>query len=51
VKAYDEARATFGKVLEELRTVHQRIQTFGDLLEREGAPYTPGRMPVWEDAR
>jgi hypothetical protein len=47
-RAYEEARTTFGGVLAELRKVHERTQAFEDLLEREGAPYTPGRMPVWE---
>ena len=50
-RAYEEARATFGNVLAELRKVHERTQAFEAQLEREGAPYTPGRMPVWEDAR
>jgi hypothetical protein len=50
-RAYEEAHATFGKVLSELRQVHQRTQAVEDQLEREGAPYTPGRMPVWEDER
>jgi photosystem II stability/assembly factor-like uncharacterized protein len=47
-RAYDEAHASFGKVLGELRQVHDRTQAFEAQLEREGAPYTPGRMPVWE---
>jgi len=50
-RAYEEARASFGKVLAELRTVHEQTQAFEDRLEREGAPYTPGRMPVWEDVK
>jgi hypothetical protein len=51
VRAYEEAHAAFGKVLAELRLVHERIRALEDQLERAGAPYTPGRMPVWEDAR
>jgi photosystem II stability/assembly factor-like uncharacterized protein len=47
-RAYEEAHAAFGKVLSELRKLHERTQAFEDRLEREGAPYTPGRMPVWE---
>jgi photosystem II stability/assembly factor-like uncharacterized protein len=48
-RAYEEARATFGKVLSELRQAHDRIRALEDALERAGAPYTPGRMPVWEE--
>lgn len=47
-RAYQEAHATFGAVLAELRDLHQRTQTLEDQLERQGAPYTPGRMPQWE---
>jgi len=50
-RAYDEAHATFGKVLAELRSVHDRTRAFEDQLERSGAPYTPGRMPVWEEGK
>jgi hypothetical protein len=50
-RVFEEARAAFGKVLADLRTVHARAQAFEDRLEKQGAPYTPGRMPVWEDAR
>ncbi|MGH7742366.1 MAG: hypothetical protein ACRENS_10130, partial [Candidatus Eiseniibacteriota bacterium] len=50
-RAYQEAHDTFGAVLLELHDLHQRTQTLADQLERQGAPYTPGRMPVWEDAK
>ena len=50
-RAYEEAHATFGKVLAELRQVHERTQALEDRLEKEGAPYTPGRMPVWKEGR
>ncbi|MCC6653464.1 MAG: hypothetical protein IT348_20100, partial [Candidatus Eisenbacteria bacterium] len=50
-RAYDEARASFGKVLADLRAVHDRTQAFETRLEQAGAPYTPGRMPVWVDAK
>jgi hypothetical protein len=48
-RAYEEAHATFGKVLAELRQAHERTMALEDALERAGAPYTPGRMPVWEE--
>jgi photosystem II stability/assembly factor-like uncharacterized protein len=50
-RAYQEAHDTFGAVLSELRDLHQRTQALEDQLERQGAPYTPGRMPVWEDTK
>lgn len=49
-RAYDEAHASFGKVLADLKAVHDRVRAFEDRLERAGAPYTPGRMPVWKVA-
>jgi photosystem II stability/assembly factor-like uncharacterized protein len=48
-RAYQEARSEFGAVLSELRALHERTQALEAQLERQGAPYTPGRMPVWED--
>ena len=50
-RAYQEAHTAFGAVLSELRDLHQRTQALEDQLERQGAPYTPGRMPLWEDAK
>ncbi|MFN8586161.1 MAG: glycosyl hydrolase [Candidatus Eisenbacteria bacterium] len=50
-RAYDEARASFGKVLADLRAAHDRVQAFETRLEQAGAPYTPGRMPVWVDTK
>ncbi len=47
-RAYQEAHASFGAVLSELRSIHQRVEALEAQLERQGAPYTPGRMPVWE---
>ncbi len=50
-RAYQEAHDTFGAVLAELRDLHERTQKLEDQLERQGAPYTPGRMPVWEETK
>jgi len=50
-RAYQEAHSAFGAVLSELRDLHQRTQALEDQLEKQGAPYTAGRMPVWEDAK
>ncbi len=50
-RAYEEARASFGTVLADLRAVHERVQAFEARLEQAGAPYTPGRMPVWVETK
>jgi photosystem II stability/assembly factor-like uncharacterized protein len=50
-RAYQEAHAAFGKVLADLRSVHEQTRAFEDQLERAGAPYTPGRLPAWEDGK
>jgi hypothetical protein len=50
-RAYQEAHDTFGAVLSELRDLHERTQKLEDQLERQGAPYIPGRMPEWEDVK
>jgi hypothetical protein len=47
-RAYDEAFASFGEVLAELERVDARIYALEDELEAAGAPYTPGRLPVWD---
>ncbi|MEX1312402.1 MAG: hypothetical protein AB1Z65_18430, partial [Candidatus Sulfomarinibacteraceae bacterium] len=47
-RAYREAYDAFGDVLTALEQVDARIGRLEDELEAAGAPYTPGRMPVWE---
>jgi photosystem II stability/assembly factor-like uncharacterized protein len=46
-RAYREAHDGFGEVLTALEAVDARIEALEDELEAAGAPYTPGRMPVW----
>jgi hypothetical protein len=48
-RAYSEAHARFAEVLSGLEAVDARIRVLEDELEQAGAPYTPGRMPVWEE--
>ncbi len=50
-RAYDEARTSFVSVYADLRALHERTQALEARLEKLGAPYTPGSMPVWEDAK
>jgi hypothetical protein len=47
VRAYDEAAANFADVLEKLKGIGLQIREVEDQLEKSGAPYTPGRFPVW----
>jgi hypothetical protein len=47
-RAYREAGEDFGEVLAALGEVNASVQKLEDELEAAGAPYTPGRMPVWE---
>jgi hypothetical protein len=46
-RAYEEANDGFDEVLSALKMVDARIRTLEDELEQAGAPYTPGRLPVW----
>jgi len=48
-RALTEAREDFADVLTDLEDVDARIRTLENALEAAGAPYTPGRMPVWEE--
>jgi len=47
-RAYQEAYEGFGEVLAALGQVDARIHSLEDELEKAGAPYTPGRLPIWE---
>ncbi len=47
-RAYDEAQEDFGDLLADLEALDNRIRAVEDELEAAGAPYTPGRLPVWE---
>ncbi len=47
-RAYQEANAGFGEALSALGQVDGSIHSLEGELEQAGAPYTPGRMPVWE---
>jgi photosystem II stability/assembly factor-like uncharacterized protein len=47
-RAYEEAHDGFSVVLTSLARLDARIRALEDELEMAGAPYTPGRLPVWE---
>jgi hypothetical protein len=47
-RAYREAHDGFDEVLAMLEQVDGRIEALEGVLEAAGAPYTPGRLPVWQ---
>ncbi|MCB0840092.1 MAG: glycosyl hydrolase, partial [Bacteroidetes bacterium] len=46
--AYDIVSEEFAPILEELKGIVKEIQDMEKKLEEYGAPYTPGRIPVWQ---
>ncbi len=47
-RAYQEANNGFGEVLTALQQVDAQVRSLEGELEEAGAPYTPGRLPVWK---
>ncbi len=45
---YDIAAEEFTPVYNELKAVYENVQKMEEQLEGYGAPYTPGRLPLWE---
>ena len=45
---YSIAAKQFTPVYNELKSIAEEIKRIEDLLEKSGAPYTPGRMPEWK---
>ncbi|MEM7660128.1 MAG: glycosyl hydrolase, partial [Bacteroidota bacterium] len=45
---YKIAAAQFEPVMKELKEVVKQIEAMESKLEELGAPYTPGRMPIWQ---
>jgi photosystem II stability/assembly factor-like uncharacterized protein len=48
LRAYEEVASEIGNVLTELKSLENDIKSIELELEEAGAPYTPGRLPVWE---
>jgi hypothetical protein len=46
-KSYDEAANKFENVLVFLKSIDDEIKQVELILEKHGAPYTPGRFPEW----
>lgn len=47
-RAYEKANGGFAKILSLLSAVDEKIKILERSLEEAGAPYTPGRFPVWQ---
>jgi photosystem II stability/assembly factor-like uncharacterized protein len=48
IKSYDFAANQFGGLLNKLKSIDDQVKAVESRLEKYGAPYTPGRFPVWE---
>jgi hypothetical protein len=46
--SYTEAAKEFGPVYNEVKSIAGEVQRIEMLLEKSGAPYTPGRLPEWK---
>ena len=49
IKSYDVAANAFGNLLNDLKSIDNKVKTVETKLEKYGAPYTPGRFPVWKE--
>jgi hypothetical protein len=48
VTSYNEAAKEFSPVYNEVKAIAAEVQRVETLLEKSGAPYTPGRLPEWK---
>ncbi|MFA8341945.1 MAG: WD40/YVTN/BNR-like repeat-containing protein [Rhodothermaceae bacterium] len=46
-KSYDDAASKFDAILEDLKAAEKNVENVKTELEKYGARYTPGRLPVW----
>lgn len=46
-KSYDFAAERFDEILSSLKSIDNEIKEIETILEKHGAPFTPGRLPVW----
>ena len=49
INSLDVAAKQFAGVLPELKSIDEEIKKVEAILEKNHAPYTPGRMPEWKD--
>jgi photosystem II stability/assembly factor-like uncharacterized protein len=48
LQSYEVAAKDFAPVLNEIKAIGEELRKLDELLEKSGAPYTPGRIPVWK---
>jgi hypothetical protein len=48
ISSYETAAGEFTPVYNELKAIAAEVKKLEDLLEKNGAPYTPGRLPEWK---
>ena len=48
LKSYDDAAGKFDAILLSLKSIDEEINLVETVLEKNGAPYTPGRFPEWK---
>jgi photosystem II stability/assembly factor-like uncharacterized protein len=48
INTYDIAAKEFTPVYNELKSIAAEVKKLEDVLEKNGAPYTPGRLPEWK---
>ncbi len=46
-KSYEDAASKFDEILNSLKLIDNNIKLVETTLEKNGAPYTPGRLPDW----
>ena len=46
-KSYEDAASKFDEILNSLKLIDNDIKLVETTLEKNGAPYTPGRLPEW----
>jgi ABC-type transporter Mla subunit MlaD len=49
LQSYEIAAKQFTPVYNELKSIGEEIKKLEDMLEKSGAPYTPGRLPEWKN--
>lgn len=48
INSYQIAVKQFTPVYNELKAIADEVKKIEDMLEKSGAPYTPGRLPEWK---
>lgn len=48
MSSYEIAASEFTPVYNEIKAISVEIKKLEDMLEKNGAPYTPGRLPEWK---